>query len=175
MERLEAEDPERHLAGLSNFLKKTDRLKEKVANDVLFKGRTEEQSLENVKDAVRFTFVYADERYTEGVYSDCARLEALGFEPFDRQNSWQHDQYKGINSGWREPESGLLFEVQFHTQASFAAKELTHQAYERLRGSAADDAEREQLKAFQSAVSAMIPVPPRAPEIEDYSPEKRDG
>jgi hypothetical protein len=85
MERLEAEDPARHLAGLGNFLKKPDRLKEKVANDVPFKGRTAEQSLNNVKDAVRFTLVYADERYTEGVRTDCARLKARGFEPFDRK------------------------------------------------------------------------------------------
>lgn len=127
--------PERHLAGLSNFLKKPDRLKEKVANDVVFKGHTAEQPVDNVKDAVRFTLVYPDERYAEGVHTDCARLEASGFERFDWQNSWQQHQYKGINSRWREPESGLLFEVQFHTQARFDAKELTHQAYERLRGS----------------------------------------
>ena len=29
--------------------------------------------------------------------------------------------------------SGVRFEVQFHTQASLEAKELTHEAYERIR------------------------------------------
>jgi hypothetical protein len=175
LRRLEPEDPERHLAGLENLLKKPDRLKEKVAGDIEYKGRTAEESLDNIKDAVRSTFVYAEERYTEGVYADCARLEAAGFEPYDRQNSWQEDQYKGINSRWREPQSGLLLEVQFHTQASSDAKELTHRAYERLRGSAALDEERAELEAFQSAVSAKIPIPPGATQIEDYSPRRRDG
>jgi hypothetical protein len=175
LRRLEAEDPERHLAGLENFLKKPDRLKEKVAGDIEYKACNAEQSLDNIKDAVRFTLVYAEERYSEGVQADCARLEAIGFERYDRQNSWQQDQYKGINSRWRDPESGLLFEVQFHTQASFDAKELTHKAYERLRGSVALDAERTELEAFQSAVSAKIPTPPGATEIEDYSLRKRDG
>lgn len=175
MQALEAEDQERRLAGLKNYLKEPDRLKEKVAADIRFKGYTVEQSLTNVKDAVRFTFVYTEERYTEGVHADCTRLEARGFERYDRQNSWRQDQYKGINSRWREPKSGLLFEVQFHTQASFDAKELTHGAYERLRGSVAEDAEREELEAFQSMVCAKIPIPPGATEIEDYSPERRDG
>ncbi len=175
LRRIEAENPARYLAGLDNFLKRPDRLKEKVAGDVVFKGYTAEQSLNNIKDATRSTFVYSEERYTEGVYADCARLEAAGFERYDRQNSWDEAQYKGINSRWREPESNLLFEVQFHTQASLDAKELTHKAYERLRGSAALDDERAELEAFQSVVSAKIPIPPGATEIENYSLRKSDG
>lgn len=175
LRRLEVEDPERHLTGLENLLKKPERLKEKVAGDIEYKGRTAEQSLDNIKDAVRSTFVYTEERYSEGVHADCARLRAIGFELYDRQNSWQQDQYKGINSRWRDPESGLLFEVQFHTQASFDAKELTHQAYERLRSSVALDDERTELEEFQSAVSAKIPIPPGATEIENYSSRKHDG
>jgi hypothetical protein len=175
LRHLEAEDPERHLTGLENFLKKPDRLKEKVAGDIEYKGRSAAQSLDNIKDAVRSTFVYAEERYSEGVHADCARLEATGFERFDRQNSWQDDQYKGINSRWRDPESGLLFEVQFHTQASLDAKELTHKAYERLRGGVALDDERTELEAFQSSVSSKIPIPPGAKEIEDYLLRKPDG
>lgn len=175
LQRLEAEAPERNLTGLENFLKKPDRLKEKVASDIAYKGHTAERSLDNIKDTVRFTFVYTEDRYAEGVHADCARLEAAGFERFDRHNSWQEDQYKGINSRWREPESGLLFEVQFHTRASVDAKELTHHAYERLRSSVALDDERAELEAFQSAVSAKIPIPPGATDVEDYSVRKRDG
>lgn len=129
---IEAEDPSRHLRGLDNYLKDPDRLKEKVANDVIYKGRTVEQALSNVKDAIRFTWVYSEESYTDSVLVECGRLEAR-FGRFDRQNSWENDQYKGINSRWREPRCGLLFEVQFHTQASLDAKQLTHPAYERLR------------------------------------------
>lgn len=34
---------------------------------------------------------------------------------------------------------------------------------------------RAMIEAFQGAVSAGIPIPPGATDIEDYSPEKRDG
>ena len=33
------------------------------------------------------------------------------------KNLWAKEQYKGINSQWRRPETGLRFEVQFHTPA----------------------------------------------------------
>ncbi len=175
MRRIEAEDPGRHLAGLDYRLKGEDRLKEKVADDIRYKGRTPEEALGNMKDAIRFTFVYPEERYSAGVLADCERLKASGFERFDRVNSWPEEQYKGINSRWRESDSGQLYEVQFHTRASFEAKQLTHGAYERLRSPVTSDAEREELEDFQRAVSARIPIPPGATDIEGYRPEKRDG
>ena len=66
--------------------------------------------------------------------------------------------YKGINSQWRRPETGLRFEVQFHTEESLEAKELTHGAYERIRGSATL-AERAELKIFQRRVNAFLVTP----------------
>jgi hypothetical protein len=120
-------------------------------------------------DAIRHSFQYTDERYAEGVYVDCAQLEAAGFQRGDRQNTWEDDQYKGINSRWREPESGLLFEVQFHTRASFEAKQETHRAYERIRDTSTPAAEVRQLRAYQREVSAKVPIPPGATEIPDYN------
>ena len=73
----------------------------------------------------------------------------------------------GIANNGVEPESGLLFEVQFHTGLSFEAKQLTHAAYERLRSPATSDAEREELQAFQRLATAKITVPGGATEIED--------
>ncbi len=166
----------RHLVGLEHRFKGADRLKEKIADRLRSKpGRTPAEALAAIPDAVRFTFQYPDESYTAGVRKDVERLEARGFLQVERRNTWTSEQYRGINSRWREPESGLLFEVQFHTRISFEAKELTHKAYERIRGKAATDTERSELKAFQRQVCAMIPRPPGATEIEDYPPERRDG
>ena len=53
--------------------------------------------------------------------------------------------------------SGVRFEVQFHTQASLEAKELTHQAYERIRtiteADPAAEQETAELGQFQSKVN----------------------
>ena len=175
MRAIESEDPDRHLTGLEHCLKGTDRIKEKVADAMRYKGRSPEEAIATLKDTVRFTLSYGEQRYTSGVIEDCQRLMDRGFRAFDRVNSWEKDEYKGINSRWRDPESGLLFEVQFHTRASFEAKQLTHAAYERLRNSLTADIERNELQDFQRKVSAEIPVPPRVADIEDYSPEQRDG
>ena len=177
MHRIEAEDPGRHLAGLDHRLKGEDRLKEKVAERLQLRPElSPSQALSAVPDAVRFTFVYPDERYTDGVRADLTRLRAEGFELADPvKNSWTDEQYKGINSRWRESESGQVFELQFHTRASFEAKQLTHPAYERIRNPETSDDERAELEDFQRLACDKIPIPRGAAEIEDYPREKRDG
>jgi hypothetical protein len=170
MKRIEAEDPGRRLAGLENSLKGKDRLTEKVDQWMSAQANlTAADAIRLVKDAIRYTFVYDEAAYAAGVHADCDRLQSSGFTPVDRQNSWEGDQYKGINSRWREPESEMLFEVQFHTQESLDAKELTHWAYERIRDTKTPPDEVGQLREYQSDVCARITVPPEATEIPDYN------
>lgn len=166
---IEAEDPDRRLAGFENRLKGRERLAEKVTASLEEQPDLElGKAFAMVKDAIRYTFQYSEERYSAGVHADCARLDTAGFERFDRRNTWGYEEYKGINSRWREPESGLIFEVQFHTQASFEAKQVTHPAYEKLRSPGTPKAEQEAAARFQREVSAKVPVPPGATEIPDY-------
>ena len=107
-------------------------------------------------------------RYTQGVWTDIGRLKEQGFELHKLKNSWSEDQYKGLNSQWIEPDTGQRFEVQFHTRISFEAKQLTHDAYKRLRAGQADKTDKadkfEQmvLEAFQRKVTGEVPVPPGA-------------
>jgi hypothetical protein len=168
MRRIEAEDPERQLSGLENRLKGKDRLTEKINEAVDERGRTVHEALGMVKDAIRYTFCYPDDRYTEGVYADCQRLDQWGLERMDRINSWSAEEYKGINSRWRVPGSGQMFEVQFHTPASLDAKEETHWAYERLRTLPEDDAEVAELHAYQRQRTSKVAIPPGAADVLDY-------
>src|SRR5215468_12011016 len=117
MSRIEAEDPERHLVGLEFRCKGQDRIMEKVAAALEEQPElTPEKALASVKDAIRFTFQYSEEHYTEGVHADVDRLKAAAFELVELRNSWGSEEYKGINSRWRVPENGQLFEVQFPTE-----------------------------------------------------------
>ncbi len=146
MLRIEAEDPNRRLIGLENRLKGKDRLAEKVERAV---GEQPDLNYDSafavVKDAIRYTLQYPDERYTAGVRGDIERLMGLGFERVDCRNTWESEVYKGINSRWRVQENGQVFEVQFHTEASYQAKQETHTAYERLRDPATPAGEQERL------------------------------
>ncbi len=76
---------------------------------------------------------------------------------------------KEINSRWRVPENGQLFEVQFHTRASFEAKQQTH---DRLR--AAPQHCRKitktstRLHDYQREITAKVPIPLGALDIPNY-------
>ena len=130
--------------------------------------RSPEEAVSHVPDAIRYTFQYREAHYTQGVWADIERLKDQGFELQKLKNSWSKEQYKGINSQWIEPETGQRFEVQFHTRISFEAKQLTHDAYERLRTNQVDMFEELVLEAFQKKVAADVPVPPGATDIPDY-------
>jgi hypothetical protein len=174
LKRVESADPDRCLAGLKHMLKGEDRLKEKIADALHDRpGLTVQQAMEIVPDPVRFTFTYKPERYADGVVTDIDRLKAEGFELIKLKNLWADEQYKGVNSQWRRPETRLRVEVQFHTPESLQAKELTHEAYERIR-SAAPPAERVELQQFQRTVNALLIIPERIDEIKDF-PGKKNG
>jgi hypothetical protein len=176
LKRIEAVDPQRWLAGLEHMVKGEDRLKEKLADILLVETRlTARQALDKVPDAVRFTLTYSAERYTDGVLADVDRLKAEGFELIKLKNLWNSEQYKGINSQWRRPESGLRFEMQFHTPESLEVKELTHEAYERLRRPEAETSqvERDDLEDFQRRANDLITVPQRTDTIKDFPEKKR--
>ena len=132
---------------------------------------TATQALSIVPDPVRFTFTYSPDRYADGVLADVERLKEIGLEEVKLKNLWSDEQYKGINSQWRRPETGLRVEVQFHTPASLEAKELTHKAYERIRSTDVSPAERGELEAFQRRVNALLDTPPGTTEIPDF-PER---
>jgi hypothetical protein len=168
MRAVESQDPDRHLVGFDDRRKDRDRIKEKVYDTVKERVHSPEDAVSLIPDAIRYTFQYRDSRYTQGVWADIGHLKEQGFELHKLRNSWSKDQYKGINSQWIDPDTGQRFEVQFHTRISYEGKQLTHDAYERLRTHQADKFEELVLEAFQKKVTADVPVPPGATDIPDY-------
>jgi len=166
---IESQDPNRQLVGFDDRLKGRDRIKEKIFDKMKeFVDLSPEEAVSSVSDTIRYTFQYREASYTQGVWADIGRLKDQGFDLHKIGNSWSDEQYKGINSQWIEPDTGQRFEVQFHTRISFEAKQLTHDAYERLRSHRADKFEQMVLEAFQKKVSGDVPVPPGAADVPDY-------
>jgi hypothetical protein len=156
------------LAGLEHRLKSKDRIVEKVENYLKSNADlSTDQAFAKVKDAIRYTLQYPDHHYTEGVLNDIERLKAR-FEVVDIRNSWAEAEYKGVNSRWRVPDNGQVFEVQFHTEASLEATESTHEAYEKIRSPVTSKEEREELQDYQRRVADTIPIPSSVSEIPDY-------
>jgi hypothetical protein len=172
--RVEAASPGGRLAGLDHMLKGEDRLKEKIAVALEAPGVTVREAIDLVPDAVRYTLTYDDAgRYADGVLADVEGLKAEGFELIKLKNLWHADQYKGVNSQWCRPDTGLRFEMQFHTPESLEAKELTHEAYERIRGQTTSSSEKLELEVFQRQVNALVGTPPSTDRIKEF-PEQDD-
>ena len=174
LRRIEAANPHRNLAGLQHMIKSEDRLKEKLSDELFGKRKTVGEAIQEIPDAVRFTLSYDSRRYCEGVLADVERLKMEGFVLIKLKNLWADEQYKGINSQWRVPDTGTRFEMQFHTPESLTAKELTHEAYAKVRSIDATPAERRDARAFQRHVNEFLSTPPGTDRIKDY-PEKTDA
>jgi hypothetical protein len=171
MRDIESQDSTRHLVGFEHRLKDRDRIKEKLHDNLNEYSLSLDEAVSFIPDTIRYTFQYEEVRYTQGVHADITRLEGQGFTLDKLKNSWSDDQYKGINSQWIERDTGQRFEVQFHTRISLEAKQLTHDAYARLRTLQTDKFEEMVLEAFQKKVSSEVPIPPGAAEIPDYKRE----
>jgi hypothetical protein len=168
---VEAEVPGARLVGLEHRLKGIERFKEKVADEWrAMPDRSVSEIAGQAHDAVRYTYQLAMDRYVDGYWSLCGRVKEAGYELESSHNFWSDTQYKGINTRWRT-EQGQLFELQFHTPESFEAKQLTHEAYERIRlpPPTISSAERKELRAFQTEVSTQITAPSGATDVPDYS------
>jgi hypothetical protein len=165
---IESCDSNRTLVGWEYRLKSADRLKDKVAETMAEQPElTACEALADVSDAIRFTFRYREDGYCDGVRRDIACINEHGFELVRLKNYWSNNQYKGINSQWMDPDSGQRFEVQFHTHASFEAKQLTHGTYERLRCEVDSEVEEGELEELQRELTESVPVPPDAEDIKE--------
>jgi hypothetical protein len=138
------------------------RIMARIAEDGRVKGRAPGEALANMADLVRRTFEYPADQYTDGVRGDVERLWREGYSEVAVRNYWTSPLWKGISTTWREPGSGQLFEVQFHTPESRAARDHTYPDYLRLRSADTSDAERATIMArlrdhYAGAATACAP------------------
>lgn len=176
MRRIEAElEHGRLVPDTENFaLKSPDRFKEKLAKMISLEPDIAPGDLAaKIHDGIRYTFLFADPYYSDGVRTVESRLAGEGYALVWRKPGWSGQEYKGINSQWCDLDSGVLFEVQFHTPTSWDAKQRTHDSYEKTGNPATTPDERARLRAYQRQVSASVPVPPGALEFLPYKKEGR--
>lgn len=154
------------LNGLEHRMKGEDSLKRKVATALLEDARlTPERALANIRDSLRYTVEVPTKDYSNGVQQAVDELRARGFENVTFKNTWEGSGYKGINSTWRDPSTGQIFEVQFHTPESFVAKMDTHVLYEKGRLPGISSDEFAAIQAAQNDLFDQVPVPHGAESI----------
>ncbi|SDX31809.1 Papain fold toxin 1, glutamine deamidase [Amycolatopsis xylanica] len=165
---IEAAIPGAQLEGLKYELKGDDRLKQKVA-EVLARNPDQDpvSVLRTVPDGIRYTYCFDTANYAAGAQQADAMLRAAGYEPVEVKNSWLNPDkpYQGINTRWRDPVSGLQFEVQYHTPESWYVKSETHDAYEHANNQLISAEQRQAWDDFQKEWFDLIEVPEGVEEI----------
>ncbi|MBO0810383.1 MAG: hypothetical protein J2P32_18985, partial [Actinobacteria bacterium] len=161
------------LVGKEFRLKGEQRFKEKVAEQKRINpDASVSEIVSAVRDGIRYTIQHNEGEYKHGIVDDLRNIKAHGLELIRLRNSWSSTEYRGINSQWLDRRTGQAFEIQFHTPSSFEAKQLTHDAYERLRtlkgDSALELAETRELHDFQEIVCSKVSIPPNVRDIPDY-------
>jgi hypothetical protein len=171
VEQVVKDVPNARQEGLKFALKGEDSLKRKIAG-IIADNTGIEAATARINDAVRYTMVVEDASYVVGVEKGLARLETAGFEKLEVKNSWAknryEDAYRGINTVWRDPATGQVFEFQFHTEKSVAAKQFEHPWYELQRVPGVDPLEVAFAKAQAELIFGEVPFPNGAVRIPNY-------
>jgi hypothetical protein len=114
------------------FLKSVESIKTKIKRVVARTGVGASEAAAQVNDAVRYAMVWPTDGFSAGVARAMANLEGQGFQVL-RWNNFFVDgdgTYKGINAVIAD-EEGRPFELQMHTEESFAAKVENHLPYKK--------------------------------------------
>lgn len=112
-----------------------------------------------ISDPLRYTAVFPDDNYTDGVKATINTLTSAGYKIDKVKNYWSPgDSYDGINVAMRTKDD-LKVELQFHTPASYDVKEKqSHPIYEKLR-TAKDPHEAKTYKDQLQAIWHNVRVP----------------
>ncbi len=120
------------LLGDTDRLKNADsiqrKLAEKLAGDVGL-----HEAVATMNDSVRYSIGLPDAAYTAGVETAMRHLVEQGFRPADFRSRWDGTGSGGLFTTWSDPHTGQLFEVQFHTDASYHATHTTAPSLAGLR------------------------------------------
>lgn len=175
---LERRIPDARLVGLDSRLKTTPSLCDKFLRlSVNYPTATAKSLAGRLTDVVRYTVCVPDAGYVEGTRQGMLDLMDAGYEPVGRlRNTWGGARYRGINSLWKDPDSGVVFEVQFHTPDSFWAKEDgTHDLYEEQRRVDTPKSAKKSFKPCRTLYSRQCPFRPARPIFGSQSGEGSHG
>lgn len=151
--------------GLAHRLKTPESMARKIDVKARERGITHEASAARISDAVRYTAVVGEARYSDSVHRTIADLESKGYKAVELETHWQRgDAYNGVHLIVQHP-NGVKVEIQFHTEASIAAKGQTHKIYEKARLSTTTPEQRRQMTHEMIRIADTAAIPPGADSI----------
>jgi hypothetical protein len=115
---------------------------------------------ESINDVIRYTGVFDDAGYVNGINQTIATLESQGYKILKVKNKWGDDGYKGVHY-ILESDTKHRLELQFHTKKSIHVKEkFSHPLYEEMRAAGTTSARKKEIKAILAKKWGEVDRPP---------------
>ena len=141
-------------------LKSLERFQAKLARLIAEEPAASTDDLaRQVHDAIRYTFWYGHAAYARGVLTTVSRLAELGYELQLLHNGWDSEAGQGISSRWRDPASGLDFELLFHTKPSWQARQQAQPLRDQIASPLTPAPEKERFRARLRDLYRDLPRP----------------
>jgi hypothetical protein len=149
------------LEGLDNRLKKRESLIRKIYTR-WNKDRSMDPREVKIEDSVRYLLVVNDSppgHTDRSVRQILEIMQGIGHQVVLIKNYWPRgDDYSGVNGVLRAP-NDTLWELQFHTDDSLAAKKEVHPLYEVYRSPDTSIDKKRDLFSQMARVWEIVPIP----------------
>ncbi len=153
------------LSGLDQRLKPRASIRAKIKRRRDTMPLASDQERAQIPDGARYTAVFPDAGYVQGVERTLSGLDKAGFKQKDSRNSWGEEDWAGLVVIFAGP-GGASVEVSFQTPASQKANQANASIAGRFRKSD-DPHERWSLWQQMAENVAKAPTPKGANELGD--------
>ena len=158
--------------GLQYRLKQPTSIAGKIASDSKEDGVSFVESSRGIKDSVRYTAVSSNDNFVRNYKSIKSNLESKGYEETRCKNffvKYQNGevQHKAVQCTYKSPK-GFIFEVQFQTPESQAAKDLKVPLYEERRRRGITNERAAELETQMRTLAEQVPYPNDISEIKSH-------
>ena len=162
------------MVGLEYAIKGEDSLTRKIADRTNYKAinkvglqKAINIQVKKMNDVLRFTMTLPPSSYVNSFNQIKTTLNGKGYTFKKLWNAWvkSDGSYKGINSTFTT-KNKFDFELQFHTDQSFAAKQKTHHDYEKFRLPTTPESEKAMLIDRMKKAYDDVTIPQNIEDIQ---------
>lgn len=155
--------------GLDYRLKQPTSMAGKIGSDSKEKGISFQDASKGIKDAIRYTSVSDTKNFVNNYNNIKKSLESKGYSETRCKNFFEkykrgEAMHKSLQCTYKNKD-GYEFELQFHTPASQAAKELKIPIYEERRKVGISEKRARELEAQMKDLAENVEDPPNIDKI----------
>lgn len=159
--------------GLEYRLKQPTSIAGKIASDAKEKNISYKETANGIKDSIRYTSVSDTKTFVKNYNAIKANLESKGYEEVRCKNYFESYRqgkvmHKAVQSVFKD-RNGNVFELQFQTPSSQAAKELKLPLYEERRKAGINETRTKELESGMRYLANRVKDPKYIDSILSHS------